>query len=71
MKPAVKARPLTQVERALVLLRERQRSTLDFHASYILAVTNVIFRLRHAGHVIHTSHPNGKVAVYTLVSEAA
>ena len=71
MTCAAKARAPTQRERVLALLRERPQSTVDLHANYILAVSNVIFRLRVEGHRIDTvTLPNG-VALYALVREAA
>ena len=55
--------------RALELLREQPMSTLDFHASYILAAACVVRRLRLAGHVIvNNPLPNG-VALYTLLPD--
>jgi hypothetical protein len=64
-----KVRVPTQRERALALLRVGPQSTLDLHANYILAVSNVIFRLRLEGHVIvNTPLPNG-VALYSLIGD--
>jgi len=70
MKAAVNARPATQPERVLAMLRNGPQSTLDIHADYIMAVSYVIFKLRAQGHHINSKRmPNG-VAMYTLVSEA-
>lgn len=71
MKAAAAARLPTQQARVLELLRHGPQSTLDLHANYVLAVTNVIFRLRAAGHTIRTASMSNRVAVYTLVREAA
>ena len=63
---AAAIRPPTQRERVLDMLRTGPKSTLDIHGAYVLAVSNVIFRLRCEGHVIrNTPLPNG-VAVYNL-----
>ena len=71
VKAAVKARPPTQPERVLAMLRSGPQSTLDIRANYIMAAGYVIFKLRTEGHRIdRTRLPNG-VALYTLIAKAS
>lgn len=61
----------TQPERVLALLRTGPQSTLDLRAHYVMAVGYVIFTLRAEGHAIRTTALPNRVALYTLIGEAA